>query len=143
MKLVRLYRNMFLLALLDRPCTTFYSIPIISTLLTNRSIDLIYSVTIFELKTKDCARLVSFYHKLQHRCFQLWCLPAFITSLRRRSTPVSSVLRKSVRFFITNIFLIKTFQVEILKMVWTIASNFQALEIIINNHWMRFLWYPE
>jgi len=35
------------------------------------------------------------------------------------------------QIFITNTFLIKTFQVEILKMVWTIVSNFQALEIIM------------
>ena len=54
-----------------------------------------------------------------------------MTSLRRGSSPVSSVLRKSVRFFISNIFLIKTFQVEILKMVWTNVFNFQALEIIM------------
>ena len=63
------------------PCTTFNSIPIILNLLTNRNIALIYSVTICEQKTKDCARSGSFQHKLQHRCFQLWCLPAFLTSL--------------------------------------------------------------
>ena len=39
---------------------------------------------------------------------------------RRGPGPVSNVLRKSVRFFIINIFLIKkTFQVEIWKMDWT------------------------
>ena len=32
-------------------------------------------------QTKDCARSGIFQHKVQHRCFQLWCLPAFITSL--------------------------------------------------------------
>ena len=30
---------------------------------------------------EDCARSGSFQHKLQHRCFQLWCLPAFKTRL--------------------------------------------------------------
>ena len=64
------------------PCTTFNSIPIILNLLTNRNIALVYSVTIYEQKTKDCARLGSFQHKLHHHCFQFWCLPAFLTSLR-------------------------------------------------------------
>ena len=39
---------------------------------------MIYSVTICEQKTKDCAWSGSFQHKLEHRCFQLWCLPAFL-----------------------------------------------------------------
>ena len=64
------------------PYTTFNSIPIILNLLTKRNIALIYSVTIIcEQKTKDCAWSGSFQHKLQHRCFQLWCLPAFPASL--------------------------------------------------------------
>ena len=63
------------------PCTTFNSIPIILNLLTNRNIALIYSVIFWEKKTKDCARSGSFQHKLQHRCFQLWCLPAVITTV--------------------------------------------------------------
>ena len=43
---------------------------------------------------------------------------------RRGPRPVSNVLRKSVRFFIINIFLIKkTFQVEIWKMDWTNALS--------------------
>ena len=59
--------------------------------------------------------------------------PAMASILSRRgSTPVSIVLRKSVRFFITNIFLIinRTFQVEIWKMVCTnvFFSNFRALD---------------
>ena len=62
------------------PCTTFNSIPIILKLLTNRNIALIYSVIICEQKTKDCARSGSFQHNLQHHCFQLWCLPGFLTS---------------------------------------------------------------
>ena len=32
---------------------------------------IIYSVTICEQKTKDCAQSGSFQHKLQHHCFQL------------------------------------------------------------------------
>ena len=64
------------------PCITFNSIPIILKLLTNRNIALIYSVIICEQKTKDCARSGSFQHKLQHhKCFQLWCLPGFLTSV--------------------------------------------------------------
>ena len=66
-------------ALWTWPCTTFIRIPIILNLLTNRDIALIYSVTICEEKIKDCARSRSFQHYLQHRCFQLWCLPAFLT----------------------------------------------------------------
>ena len=59
----------------------FNSIPIILNLLTNRNIALIYSVTICEQKTKDCGWSGNFQHKLQHCCFQLWCLLAFLTSL--------------------------------------------------------------
>ena len=47
------------------------SIPIILNLRTNRNIELTYSVTICEQKTKDCKRSGSFQHKLQSRCFQL------------------------------------------------------------------------
>ena len=36
--------------------------------------------SICEQKTKDCAWSGSFQHKLQHHCFRLRCLPAFITS---------------------------------------------------------------
>ena len=61
-------------------CKTFNSIPINLNLLTNRNISLIYSVTICEQRTKDFAQPGSFSHELRHRCFQLWCLPAFITS---------------------------------------------------------------
>ena len=81
MKPVKLLCLMFLLAFWTWSCTTFNSIPIILKLLTNRNIVLIYSVIICEQKAKDCARSGSFQHNLQHRCFQLWCLPAFITSL--------------------------------------------------------------
>ena len=69
-KPVRLLCCMFLLAFLDLSVHNL-SIPIILNLLTNRNIALIYSVRIFKQKTKDCARLGSFQHKLQHRCFQL------------------------------------------------------------------------
>ena len=63
---------MFLLAFLDLIVHNVHSIPIILNLiLTNRNIALIYSVTICEQKTKDCALSGSFQHKLQHRCFQL------------------------------------------------------------------------
>ena len=67
MKPDRLLCYMFLLAILDLTD----SIPIILNLLTNRNIALIYSVTICEQKTKDCAQSGSFQHKLQHHCFQL------------------------------------------------------------------------
>ena len=62
------------------PCTTFNSIPSISDLLTRTNIALIDSVTIWDQKPKNCVQSGSFKHKLQHSCFQLWCLPAFITS---------------------------------------------------------------
>ena len=58
-------------------CTMFSSISVILNLLTYRNIALIYSVTICEQKAKDCALLWSFQQKLQPRCFQLWCMPAF------------------------------------------------------------------
>ena len=64
MKPVGLLCYMFLLAFFgpDHAGTTFNSIPIILKLLTNRNIALIYSVTIYEQKTKDCARSGSFQH---------------------------------------------------------------------------------
>ena len=40
-------------------------------LLTSENVALIYSVTIFENKTKDCAQSWSFQHKLQHCYFYL------------------------------------------------------------------------
>ena len=62
---------MFLLAFLDLAVRKFNSIPTILNLLTNRNIALIYSVTICEQKTKDCARSGSLQQKLQHHCCQL------------------------------------------------------------------------
>ena len=50
----------------------FNSIPIILNLLTNRNIALIYSVTICEQKTENCARPESFQHKLQHKGLPAW-----------------------------------------------------------------------
>ena len=44
---------------------------------------------------------------------------------RGGSTPVSTVLRKSVRFFIINIFLIIIIIIELSKMVWTNVFFFQ------------------
>ena len=67
-------------------CTRFNSIPVILKLPTKRNIALIYSVTICEQKTKDCARLRSFQHKLQHHFFQLRCLPAFLAYYYDSST---------------------------------------------------------
>ena len=50
--------------------------------LTNKNVALIYSVTICEQKTKDCAcPSESSQHKLQHCCFYLGRLPSFIISL--------------------------------------------------------------
>ena len=54
----------------------------ILNLLTNRNNALIYSVTICKQKTKDYVLSGSFQeHKLQHCCFHLCCLLAFITSV--------------------------------------------------------------
>ena len=61
------------------------------------SVNRLYSVTTCEQKTKDCARSVSFQHKLQHRCFQLQCLPAFITSLPDCNSYLRCFLWPSVR----------------------------------------------
>ena len=63
-------------------CTKVNSIPIILIcLLTNENMPLIYSVTIYQQKTKDCEPSRSFQHKLQLRCFIFWFLLSFITSL--------------------------------------------------------------
>ena len=75
MKPVRLFCYMFLLAFVDLTVhnvqSVFNSVPIILNSLANRNIAMIYSLTICEQKTKDCARSGSFQHKLQRHCFQL------------------------------------------------------------------------
>ena len=53
-------------------CTKFNSIPSILILPTNKNIPLIYSVTICQQKTKDCAPSRSFQHKLQYLCFYMF-----------------------------------------------------------------------
>ena len=45
----------FVICFCTWPCTKFISIPITVKLLKNRNIALVYSVTIWEQKTKDCA----------------------------------------------------------------------------------------
>ena len=75
MKPVRLLCYMFLWTW---KCTTFKRIPIILIVLTNKNVALIYSVTICQQKTKDCALSRYFQHKLQHCCSYHWCLPLFI-----------------------------------------------------------------
>ena len=77
--------NSFVTCSVSWPYIKFNSIPTILNLLTNRNITLIYSFTICEQKTKECALSGSFQHKLQHRCFQLcWLL-----------WPVSSIMLKT------------------------------------------------
>ena len=71
MKTVRLFSVCFCYLFWTWPCTTFNSILIILNLLFDRNIE----------KTKDCTRSGSFQHEIQHRCFQLWYLPALITSV--------------------------------------------------------------
>ena len=46
-------------------CTTLKSIPIILIVLTNKNVALIYSITICQKKTKDCAPSGSLQHRLQ------------------------------------------------------------------------------
>ena len=77
MKPVRLLCYMFLWTW---KCSTFKRIPIILIVLTNKNVALIYSVTICQQKTKDCALSRYFQHKLRHCCFYHWCLPLFITN---------------------------------------------------------------
>ena len=61
MKPVRFLCYMFLWAW---KCTTFKSVPVILIVLTNKNVALIYSVTICQQKTKDCALSGCFWHKL-------------------------------------------------------------------------------
>ena len=58
-------------------CTTFNSTPSILILLTNKIIPLIYSITICQQKTKDCAPSGSFQHKLLHRFFLYFMFVVF------------------------------------------------------------------
>ena len=55
----------------------FNTIPIILNLLTNRNMASIYSVSICEQKTKDCAWSGSFQHKLQHLLFSTLMFAGF------------------------------------------------------------------
>ena len=74
MKTVRLFSLCFCYPFWTWPCTTLRSIAFLSFWiywLFDRNIE----------KTKDCTRSGSFQHEIQHLCFQLWCLPALITSL--------------------------------------------------------------
>ena len=84
MKPVRLLCYLFLWTW---KCTTFKRIPIIFIVLTNKNVALIYSVTICQQKTKDCALSGCFQHKRQYCCFYHWCLPLFITSLLYQLCP--------------------------------------------------------
>ena len=52
-------------------------IPIVLNLLTNRNMASIYSVSICEQKTKDCAWSGSFQHKLQHLLFSTLMFAGF------------------------------------------------------------------
>ena len=71
-------------------------------------------------------------------CHQSWVSYRNWSNPRPGSTPVSTVLRKSVRFFIRNLFLtIRTFQVEIWKMVWTNVFLFP-----ISGNLMPFFPFP-
>ena len=65
-KPVKLFCSCFCSLFWTRPYTTLNSIPIILKLLTNRNILLIYFVTIYEQKTKDCERSGSYQHKVKH-----------------------------------------------------------------------------
>ena len=83
------------------PFTTFNSIPIILNLLTNRNMASIYSVSICEQKTKDCAWSGSFQHKLQHLLFSTLMFAGFhnqpplltmLTPLFSRAVPGSEIV---------------------------------------------------
>ena len=85
-------------------------------------IALINSVTICEQKTEDCARTGSFQHKLQHRFFSAWCLPAFITSLLYQ---LCLALLLQQYFFISKILRTRTlslFQVPLKEMYWRMLT---------------------
>ena len=84
------------------PCTTFNSIPIILHLLTKINMALIYifQSQFVNIKTKNCVRSRSFQHKLQHLCFHLWCLPAFLTV----SSTNFVYIYGCIRFAITSVF---------------------------------------
>ena len=77
MKPVRLLCYCFCYLFWTWPCTTFNSIPFILKLLTNRNIASIFSVSICEQETKDCARSGSFEHKLQHLLFSTLMFAGF------------------------------------------------------------------
>ena len=71
----------FVICFCTWPCTKFISIPIILKLLKNRNIALVYSVIIWEQKTKDCALHCHQGTFKINCCFNFDVCAAFITSL--------------------------------------------------------------
>ena len=71
--------------------TTFKSIPVILIVLTNKNVALIYSVTICQEKTKDCALSGCFQHKLQHCKLFLWLMFAAF----HNKSPLITMFRSS------------------------------------------------
>ena len=55
-----------------------------------------------------------------------------VANIRRGSIPVSTVLRKSVRFFIINIFLVKNFKLSKL-----ISRKWFGQSVNISSEWLR------
>ena len=125
----------------------FNSIPIILNLLTNRNIALNYSVTICEQKTKDCARSGSFQHKLQHHCFQLWCLPGFLTSLlyqlrlniRITAQNIKRRFRKSVHVTKISLFQVSSMLKSLLSAFAHEQISCRVMKISNNNIFSWFL----
>ena len=91
MKPVRLLCYMFLWTW---KCTTFKRIPIIWIVLTNKNVALIYSVTICQQKTKDCALSGCFQHKLQLRVLFLSLMfPTF-----HNQSPLITMIWSKIKF---------------------------------------------
>ena len=86
-KPVKLFCSCFCSLFWTRPYTTLNSIPIILKLLTNRNILLIYLVTIYEQKTKDCERSGSYQHKVKH----LLC-PSLCTDVPHPSEKIATTI---------------------------------------------------
>ena len=96
MKPVRLLCYMFLWTWKGTTCKR---IPIILIVLTNKNFALIYSLTICQQKTKDCALSGYFQHKLQHCCFLSLMFAAFHNQ-SPLITMVKSLLKRKLRKFI-------------------------------------------
>ena len=97
-------RRLFYMFLWIWRCTTFSSIPIILIFLRNKNVALLYSVTIWEQKTKDCTPSGSFQHKLQYHWFLLYFFIFLMFATFHNQFPLLTMQKLTIALVLTYIF---------------------------------------